>query len=197
MNSQDPMNSQDAMNDLASKSAYELMSDDDQCSLYLLGELSASDRSTFEERLATSSELSDRLMRHADLILAVADSSMASAPAAVVTPTRETSHRSLVATILAIAVCLAAIVTGIKMRNSGANEELQIAQAWVDNLTFVNVAGSDLSESDVERAVEDSGTEDSMDAALSWMVAAVAAEVRIPADKATMPASVSESHDEG
>ncbi|TWU57247.1 anti-sigma factor [Rubripirellula reticaptiva] len=173
-----------------------------QCGLYLLGELAGDDRETFELQLATSPDLADKLVRQADLLLAIADvrgdlSRPVRLPDQSVAPV--TLRGAWISVFIAVAACFVLAVTGIQLRDSSSTEDVLIAQAWADSISGRQATDSDLNFADLSLidSVLDPADESGADVSLSgessfdWMCVAVAAGSSSPGQ-----AHMSESNDE-
>jgi hypothetical protein len=169
-------------------------SSEEQCWLYLLGELDASKSAEFEQRLATSPELSDQLLRQAELIsgLSTIESQLQVAPA---TPSRVSSW-SIAVSIMTVAACLAIVVLGVRSRSvekdslasrtpslsprgtaakdPNVSEDLLIARAWADSRRSEVSEDFALADLDSDEALPEDEPSD-LDSTLSWMFIAVAA----------------------
>lgn len=161
--------------------------------LYLLGELAANQIKAFEQRLASSPELGQELLRQADLIANLSAISC-DGPKVIPLPSASRSRfaRPIMASLVAIAACIALLVVNIQPNSVSENsvavlagtppgrisvaEDLLIAQAWADNqfhsvatdFAWVEPGFDDL----VAVAVEEPSD---IDATLSWMFIAVSA----------------------
>jgi hypothetical protein len=169
-------------------------SSEEQCWLYLLGELDASKSAEFEQRLATSPELSDQLLRQAELIsgLSTIKHQLQVAPA---TPSRVSSW-SIAVSIMTVAACLAIVVLGVRSRSvekdslasrtpslsprgiaakdPNVSEDLLIARAWADSRRSEVSEDFALADLDSDEALPEDEPSD-LDSTLSWMFIAVAA----------------------
>ena len=166
--------------------------------LYLLGELATNQTAAFEQRLESSPELGEELLRQADLI---ANLSLTPYEAPQATALPSTSRSPLVGPVMvslvAIAACIALLVINIKPNSvfensvaglsetgpivAGSSEDLLIAQAWVDNqfdsvTTDFGLVDPEFDDLEVDDLVDATVEEPSdIDATLSWMFIAVSA----------------------
>jgi len=160
--------------------------------LYLLGELATHQATAFELRLASSPELGRELLRQADLI---ANLSATTCDTLTVTPlpfaSRSRFAGPFVASLLAIAACIALFVINIQphavSENSvavlaetspivaTASEDLLIAQAWVDNQFDSVTTEFGWVDPEVDDLVAAAEEPSDIDATLSWMFIAVSA----------------------
>lgn len=159
--------------------------------LYLLGELDAEQAQGFEKQLQSSPQLADELLRQAEVIAGL---SQLPATSTHVLTTR--SPLRLVASVLAIAACIALIALGVRTSSPDSghiaslstsssqpsipSEELLIARAWADSrldqITTDDVL-ADLGSDDVLAFTADDAID--MDATLSWMFIGVSASLDV------------------
>jgi hypothetical protein len=166
-----------------------------QCMLYLLGELDAPQSAAFEQRLASSPELGEQLLRQADVIAGL--SVIHNQPELMPTSSSTYSPWSIVASIVAIAACLVIVVLGVKsssldadalasrsqstmpsglsLETSEATEDLLIARAWADSQLNDVSEDFEFAELDMEDALPTAVESSDFDSTLSWMFIAVSA----------------------
>ena len=156
---------------------------------YLLGELTPSEATIFEQRLESSPAKSDELLKQADLIANLSAASSYDSPMATALPCSPHSWlaKPAIATLVAVAACIALLVANIQPNavsensiaalgetSTNATEDLLIAQAWVDHQfdsISMNFALDDFEIDDlVTPPIDDLSDTDST---LSWMFIAV------------------------
>lgn len=162
--------------------------------LYLLGELDAEQSRHVEAQLEAFPELGEDLLRQADVIAGLSQPACRPTLPRVAESNHQLTRWPLVASMVALAACLAIAIIGFKpgasdqdtvispfgssarLSESGNAEELLIARAWanhhrtlVDEVSFV--------ESDIDEAPAIAAEDDSLanDSTLSWMFIAVSA----------------------
>ena len=164
--------------------------------LYLLGELEAEQTATFEKRLESSPQLGAELLRQADVISTLSMTAPKPLPAPV--SIRRAVRWPVVASIVAIAACIAIMMLGARPSTTvppsiarlsessrsessrdtaSVSEDLMIARAWATS-QFNEVAddfGLVYPEFDDSIAVADDSSD--IDSTLSWMFVAVSANV--------------------
>lgn len=181
----------------------------ERCLRYLLGELETAELVAFEKELSHSSDVSDELLRQADLLCHVSASRSGQAVEPVLV-SHGTPHVRLLMAIAALAACLVIMVGSFRALNrdqsvarvdpgasissgpearvpadASVSEASLIAQAWATSRTDA-VVEDDLAthEYEYEWVIK---TEDvvSEDSAFSWMVHAIAADSDSPIEAAT------------
>ena len=158
-----------------------------QCMLYLLGELDTEPSATFQQELESSPELGDELLRQADLITALSQTSQRTVAPAVSTTMRWQIAASIFAVI---AASFAFIVLGpqpnspqrdgitsVAVANASVSEDLLIARAWADSHPIIDASedlgfGDSLGDDSIAMAADDATD---IDSTLSWMFIAVSA----------------------
>lgn len=175
----------------ASKTSPKEQCCEEQCWMYLLGELDPLQSAEFEQRLAASPELADQLLRQAELIDSLA--TIGHQPVVAAAASSRTSAWSIAVSLFAIAACLAIVVLGVRSadddslahrtrqlsprgvapRDSKASEDLLIARAWADSRRDQVSDDFAFAELDPEEALPAAEPTD-VDSILSWMFIAVA-----------------------
>ncbi len=158
--------------------------------LYLLDELDPDRRAAFEEQLQRSPQLSEELLRQANLItLLSASPTPELAPASI----ERHSRWPLIASLIGLAACIALVVFSV--RPNGPNhdhtalakassttavvsEDLLIARAWADGHILVQeiVGDAGLADLDEDEVLAFEEPAD-IDVTLSWMFIGVSADV--------------------
>jgi hypothetical protein len=165
-----------------------------QSMLYLLGELDAEQTRFVEQQLEAFPELGEDLLRQADLIAGLSQAALVPTLPRAAETHPSVTRWPLVASMVAVAACLAILVFGVKpsasdrdtvaaqsgssakMSKTSHREDLLIARAWAshqrsvaDDLGFV--------EPDVDEALAITAEDDSLvnESTLSWMFMAVSA----------------------
>lgn len=166
----------------------------DQCLLYLLGELDPQQTELFELRLESSPALCDELLSQASVISAWSAANGRNTRTAVVQSRLGHPLRwSIVATLVAVAACIALLLNGIRDVDSptltSTSEELLIAKAWVDNQhSGLTLLDGDLDLS-LDRELDESDTVadevSDVDATLAWLVPAVSAALNPDSSEGT------------
>lgn len=172
---------------------------DRQSMLYLLGELDAEQTRHVEEQLEAFPRLGEDLLRQADVIAALTAPANQVALSGSGEHHRGAHHRGtrrwpLVASLVAMAACLAMVVLGVKPRavdqdatadragspanisESGNAEELLIARAWASHqhelADDIGLVEAEIDDAAVITAADDSHANEST---LAWMFIAVSA----------------------
>ena len=146
-----------------------------RCLQYLMGELSHSDAEAFETELAQSPALADELVRQSELICCLSESMPVTAAKSV---SKSAMGYRVVKVFAAVAACLMLAFVARSWKgeaeSSQAEEDLLIAQAWVD--ASESFQSLDL---DVENDTDWDQESTIDDGSLSWVMAAVEAEESI------------------
>ncbi len=169
--------------------------------LYLLGEYDADQAADFERQLQSSHELADELLRQAELIAGLSQSPVIS-QSPMIPPSVEVvdSRLPLLASVLAIAACIALFVLAVQpgspdsdrvasLSNSAQSipsEEILIARAWADSRFDEMLDDGGLADLYVDDALA-LATDDAedVDATLSWMFIGVSANIDAHSEDAT------------
>lgn len=170
-----------------------VLEQDEQCLLYLLDELTPASRRRFEARLATDRKLGDELIRQADLIATLSQTSPLG-DAAIEPPRRDTRRWRWVAALVSLA---ASIALGFQIariappthslasrdnlsdadrRLQPTNESALFAEAWASSQTIGKSSQDSLAEAAIEDPFDPVPEEPSsdMDSQVSWMFVAIA-----------------------